>query len=70
MFGPLSRSFRVGHKFVKPWFIRSSGLGSSQAVGFIDLSCLGGKGKGTKGKKENKNSKWALVRLRYQSLTY
>lgn len=60
----------MGHKFVKPWFIRSSGLGSRQAAGFTELSCLGGKGKGTKGKQYHQNSKWALVRLRYQSLIY
>src|ERR1044072_7121012 len=56
-FGPLSRRVKVGHKVVKPWFIWSSGLGSGQASGFIDLSCLDVKGMRTKGKQKHQNSK-------------
>lgn len=52
----LSSCVKVGHEYVKPWFIWSSSLGSRLASGFIDLSCFDGKGKATKGKQEHQNS--------------
>ena len=69
MFGPLGRGVKVGHEFVKPWFIWSSGLGSRHQASQDSAVWMGRE----RQQRENKSIRilnGTLVRLRYQSVTY